>query len=103
MRRGESVAIRGTRVTVSFDGIVLDSRCAIDVMCIQAGEARGAFRLVSGREPAAGFELDTAQSATAVVGGYRITLVSVSPAPRSTVRIAPGDYAVELKIESVGN
>ena len=103
MRRGDSVAIRGTPVTISFDGIVSDSRCAIDVMCIQAGEARGAFRLASGRQPAAGFALDTARNATAAVGGYRVTLVSVSPAPRSTVRIAPGEYVVDLKIEQVGN
>lgn len=98
MRAGESVVIRGTPATITFDGILADSRCAIDVVCIQAGEARGAFRLATGRGPATAFELDSARNASAVVGDYRVTLVSVSPAPRSTVRIAPGDYIVDLSV-----
>ena len=99
MRRGESVAIAGTPMTLSFDGILSDSRCAIDVVCIQAGEARAAFRLAAGGRGAESFELDSARNTSAVVGGYRVTLVSVSPAPRSTVRIAPADYVVEVTVQ----
>ena len=101
MRRGESVAVRGTRMTLSFEGIVADSRCAIDVVCIQAGEARAAFRrLGAGRDPGEAFELDTARNTSTVLGAWRVTLLSVSPSPRSTVRIAPGDYVVELSVGS---
>ena len=98
LRAGESAAIRGERATIVFDRIVADSRCAVDVQCIRAGEARAALRLEPGGGPEISFELDTDRDRTREVGGYRITLVGVSPAPRSTVRIAASGYRVELTV-----
>ena len=96
IRPGESVAIRGEPVTVLFQRILSDNRCAIDVVCIVAGEARSAFRVTVGRAAPVSVELSTDPRATAEVGGYRIALVAMTPAPRSTVRIAPQDYRAEL-------
>jgi hypothetical protein len=98
LRAGESAAIRGERATIGFERILSDSRCAVDVQCIRAGEARGAFRLETRGVPPVSFELDTDRERTLDVGGYRVTLVEVSPAPRSTARIAPTDYRVELVV-----
>jgi hypothetical protein len=96
LRPGESAVIRGTPVKVTFEGILSDSRCAVDVVCIQAGEARASFRLQAGRGGTETFVLDTNRNSSAVVSGYRVSLVSVSPAPHSKVRIEPKSYAVEL-------
>jgi hypothetical protein len=93
---GESAAIEETLLRVTFEGILSDNRCPVDVQCITGGQARAGLRLdlAAGRsEP---FELDTERHPSAVVAGYRISLLSVSPVPRSTVQIAPGNYAVEL-------
>jgi hypothetical protein len=98
LRAGESASIRGERATIAFERILSDSRCAIDVQCIWAGEARGAFRLEKRGEAAVSFELDTDRDPVREVGGYRVSLLAVSPAPRSTVRIAPADYRVELTV-----
>jgi hypothetical protein len=98
LRAGESAAIRGERATIVFDRIVSDSRCAVDVQCIRAGEARAALRLEPGGGPEISFELDTDRDRTSDVGGYRISLVGVSPAPKSTVRIPPSEYRVELTV-----
>lgn len=98
IRPGESVAIRGEPVTVEFQRILSDNRCAIDVVCIVGGEARGAFRVTVGRAAPVSVELSTDPRSTAGVGGYRISLVAMTPAPRSTVRIAPQDYRAELVV-----
>ena len=98
LRAGESASLRGERATIVFDRIVSDSRCAVDVQFIRAGEARAALRLEPGGGPEISFELDTDRDRSQEVGGYRVTLVGVSPAPRSTVRIPASDYRVELTI-----
>jgi hypothetical protein len=98
LRAGQSASIRGERATVVFDRIVSDSRCAVDVQCIRAGEARAALRLEPGGGPEISFELDTDRDRSQEVGGYRVTLVGVSPAPRSTVEIAPSEYQIELTV-----
>ena len=98
LRAGESAAIRGERATVTFERVLSDSRCAVDVQCIWAGEARGAFRLETRGGDPVSFELDTDRERTREVGGYRITLHDVSPAPKSTVRIPPSEYRVEITV-----
>ena len=95
---GESATIRGERARLVFERIVSDSRCAVDVQCIRAGEARAAFRLQTSGTAEVSFELDTDRDRTRDVGGYRVTLVDVSPAPRSTVRILPAEYRVEITV-----
>ena len=95
---GESATIRGERARLVFERIVSDSRCAVDVQCIRAGEARAAFRLQTSGTAEVSFELDTDRDRTRDVGGYRVTLVDVSPAPRSTVRIPPAGYRVEITV-----
>ena len=52
----------------------------------------------TGRGGAETFVLDTDRKASAIVSGYRVSLVSVSPAPRSTVRIDPRSYVVLLSV-----
>jgi hypothetical protein len=98
MRPGETAAIGGTPAKITFARILSDNRCAVDVQCITAGEARAWFRLDAERGYTETFTLDTDRNATAVVAGYRISLLAVSPAPRSTVRIDPGNYVVELTV-----
>ncbi len=98
IRPGESVAIRGEPVTIAFDRILSDNRCAIDVVCIVAGEARGAFRVTAGSAAPESLELATDERSTTQVAGYRIALVGMTPAPRSTVRIAPQEYRAELVV-----
>jgi hypothetical protein len=100
LRPGESAAVAGTPAKVTFERIFSDNRCAVDVVCIVAGEARAWFRLDAEPGRSDTFTLDTDRNGTALVGGYRVSLLSVSPAPRSTVRIDPRNYVVELTVSS---
>jgi hypothetical protein len=95
---GESATIAGTRAKISFERIVSDNRCAVDVVCIVAGEARASLRLESAPGRPEAFTLDTGRNPAAAVAGYRVTLLSVLPLPRSTVWIDPRGYAVDLAV-----
>lgn len=98
LRRGDSVKIAGTPAKITFEKVVSDNRCPVDVVCVVAGEARAFFSLDEPAKPSRGFELDTARASNATVNGYGVSLLAVSPAPRSTVRIEPRDYVVELTV-----
>lgn len=95
---GESAAIAGTPARITFERILSDNRCPIDVQCITGGEARAWFLFDAEAGHTEPVTLDTDRNVTAVVAGYRISLDSVSPAPRSTVTIDPRNYRVEMTV-----
>jgi hypothetical protein len=95
---GGSEVVRGEPVRIEFERIVADSRCAIDVVCITAGEARGAFRITVARAAPVSVELSTDPRSSTEVSGYRFALVGMTPLPRSNVRIDPRQYRAELVV-----
>ena len=95
---GESEVLRGEPVRVRFERIIEDSRCAVDVVCIVAGEARGEFRITVGNAAPVTVELSTDPRSSVEVTGYRFTLVGMTPLPRSNIRIDPRQYRAELVV-----
>jgi len=101
LRIGDVAYVNG--IEIRFGGVPQDSRCAVDVLCVAAGNARvemgvGPLRGTAGptylvvvnslEEPRSGEAL-----------GLRLTLLSVSPAPVSTRPIPPEDYEIEVRVE----
>ena len=74
-----------------------DSRCPIDVVCIQAGTVRIRARLVSGLGESPRQEYTLGKPVTTET--EEVTLVEVLPVPKSTVSIKPSDYVFRFKIE----
>lgn len=95
---GESEVLRGEPVRVRFERIIEDSRCPIDVVCVVAGEAIGEFEIRVGGAAPVTVEISTDPRGSVVVGGYRFTLVGMSPLPRSNIRIDPRQYRAELVV-----
>ena len=76
--------------------VLEDSRCPLDVVCIQAGTVRMRARLVSGLGTARQeFKLGEPITTEA----ERVTLTDVFPAPVSTAEIKDGDYVFRFTIE----
>ena len=98
---GAGAAIAGTPWTVILDSVVSDSRCPIDVQCIQAGEAVLALELASPLADPLPHDSPhfTLGSAPVIVEGLRFTQLSVLPLPRQNVKIDPRSYQVTLRIE----
>ena len=93
-RIGTEVSALGATITPRE--VTQDSRCPLDVVCIQAGtvRVRAMFEYVSGAGEQV-FELGK----PIVAGDVTVTLVEVLPAARSTVTLLPSDYRFYFKVE----
>lgn len=88
---GEQVALPQD-ATLRYSGVTADSRCAPDVQCIRAGDADVAFQFNPGSGAASTVLLNTADAPVAIVGAWRLRLLSLEfgPSPRVTVRVDGG-------------
>lgn len=112
---GQSAAVTGTDLTITFHSVVSDDRCPSDVECAASGpvtislsvqqgkEASNKFTLqtftdLDGRSPNVQFEGVTNR---AEVGGYIIQIAGVTPYPTSsTIPIEASAYRVTLVISN---
>ncbi|MDH3495855.1 MAG: hypothetical protein OER21_03770 [Gemmatimonadota bacterium] len=98
---GQEVRVGGL-LHVWFGEVLSDSRCPTDVVCVWAGNAEVQIGLALGTGPTHPFRLNTTlQPASADFGGYRVTLVALTPAPVSTRLIDPAEYRAHLKVETI--
>ncbi|MEZ0208962.1 MAG: hypothetical protein ACAH17_02185 [Candidatus Paceibacterota bacterium] len=85
----------GLGVTVTPLVVVEDSRCPVDVQCIQAGTVRVQTTLVSGLGTATQvFTLNTPVTTEAEI----ITLFAVTPVKESGKEISPSNYRFVFKV-----
>jgi hypothetical protein len=82
---------------LTFERVVSDSRCPVDVTCVWAGEIRVAlsFELEHSEAPRIGFELATT-APTAEARGLHFELLGATPAPHSKQPIAADAYRISL-------
>jgi hypothetical protein len=112
---GQSAAVTGTDLTVTFHSIVSDERCPSDVECAASGPVTVSLSIqqdddtptdftlqtftdVNGRSPNVQFEGVTNR---AEVGGYRIQIAGVIPYPKDlTTKIEASEYRVVLLVSN---
>ena len=97
---GKDAKVQGTPITVTFRGVTQDSRCAVDVQCVWAGNAAVAVSVSEGTGPATDATLNTGiEPRSIVVGGHTVRLVGLKPAPHSGKTIPPQDYVATFEVE----
>jgi hypothetical protein len=86
-------------VRLTLKGVSEDSRCPIDVTCVWEGDAKVSVEVIT-PTPRAEHELHTSArfDREAKHGAYRITLVKLEPAPRSTAPPSAADYRATLLV-----
>jgi hypothetical protein len=89
----------GDDVRLTLKSVTDDSRCPVDVTCVWEGDAKVSIEVIT-PSPRAEHELHTTgrESHEAKHGPYRVTLVKLEPAPRSTVTISSSDYRATLVV-----
>lgn len=97
---GETIDIAAARIRVRFQGVLGDSRCPGDAICIQGGDAIVRIDVTpAGGGGVATFDLHTANSQPARIGTLVIALENLSPYPFGSLPpIGPGDYRATLRI-----
>ncbi len=112
---GQSAAVTGTDLTITFDSVVSDERCPSEIECAASGpvtvslsiqEGAGdptdftlqTFTDLNGRSPNVQFEGVTNR---AEVGDYAIQIASVTPYPQNLeTKIDTSEYRVALLVSN---
>jgi len=98
----QTAMVGDTGLTITFQRVRSDSRCAVDVQCIWEGDAAVAVTASQPGRDSAALELHTTTSGGGVrearYGDFLIRLTALSPQPRSTRPIEPGDYRATLRV-----
>jgi len=100
---GQVTAVASTPLRVAFQRVESDSRCPMNAICIQSGDALVALWVSVSNGNGAEVNLRTTGGATAdhlraVVGDYELSIGGLQPYPATTSPIPPGDYRLTLVI-----
>jgi hypothetical protein len=96
---GQEVQVKGTSLSVRFAGVWEDSRCAVDVQCVWAGNAIVRLALYAAGTAATEASLNTTLDPKSVTfAGYSVRLAGLKPLPRSGTAIPGSSYVATLEI-----
>lgn len=103
LQYGEDIRLEGSVLRLSFNEVLEDSRCPVDVTCVWEGNGKVIIGIAAGMGPTHALILNTALDPRSVVwSGIRVTLLELSPSPHAGTNIPPKDYAVLLRLEPLG-
>jgi hypothetical protein len=97
---GQTVAVDAAAIAIRFQGVMGDSRCPGDAICIQGGDALVRVDvLTAGGGGAATFDLHTGSMQPVTYQDLTIALETLAPYPFGSLPpIGPGDYRATLRV-----
>ena len=96
------VQVQGTGIVIRFNGVPEDSRCAIDVQCVWAGNAIVRLNLSAPGATSADFALNTTlDPKSAAFNGYSVRLTGLKPQPRSGTEMPASSYVATLEVRPI--
>jgi hypothetical protein len=100
----QTALVGETGLSLAFERVRSDSRCAVDVQCVWEGDAAVALTASQPGRDTAALELHTTTSGggqrEARYGDFLITLTALSPQPNSRQEIRAADYRARLRVSS---
>ena len=100
LRPGQTARVGTSGLVVGFRGVATDSRCPVDVTCVWAGDAALRIRLAMRGGDWTPFDLHTTlEPRSAAYAGFTLSVVGLSPEPRSDQQIPGERYTVTLRVE----
>lgn len=94
---GQTAGVEGTGVGLRFDRVTGDSRCPIDAICVQGGDASVHITVLTPGEAAA-YELHTGSMQPVRHRALTIELVDLQPYPFSARPVEPSEYRATLRV-----
>lgn len=86
-------------LTVKFIGVTIDTRCPMNALCIQMGDAHIALEAsVPGTHRAFELQLLNPMNRATELRGYTIEAKELSPYPFTPMPTDPDDYRVQLRV-----
>lgn len=104
LKFSQQASIDSEKIGITFANVTEDSRCASDVVCIQAGQATISASVEVNGTDAGQYALTVGSNeskSAATFGQYSIKLVSLDPYPVSTKKTDKSDYVATLVVSKV--
>lgn len=99
VRVGNQKKASVSQITVKFVSLIEDSRCPTDAQCIQAGNARIKVQVSKAGNAPITFEANTNLGEKGnIYEGYAIYLTSLTPIPKSNVRLNRNAYTATFSV-----
>ena len=96
---GQTAAVSGQDVRITFSRVTEDSRCPVDVTCVWAGDAKIELTIVrDGSSPEKRILSITPPINEVSVGDLRIRFVGLAPAPRQSEPSSSRVYVAQLTV-----
>ena len=97
---GETADVQGASIRIRFQGVMGDSRCPADAVCIQGGDALVRIDVLptGSAGPSVTYDLHTGSERPVKHGDLTIALVQLIPYPFSSRPISPAEYRATLRI-----
>ena len=97
---GQTASVEGEKLVIKFKAVLEDSRCAINVVCVWAGNGKVEFEVLDTDGQNKSVILNTEEEPKYVtLKKHKLKLISLNPPRVDGVSISPGDYSVTLLIE----
>jgi hypothetical protein len=94
---GNEIHLTDPDVIVKFVEVIQDSRCPVDVQCVQAGSATLRFSVIEPDGDLFTVLLETGKPPE-TSDGLTFRLISVDPEPRQGQFLDPGNYSATIEI-----
>jgi len=99
LKARHEVTLKGEGLRIRFAEVKEDSRCPADVKCVWAGTAKVRVEVSYRGRGRKSLTLSLLNNSAPVdYRNYKISLVGLSPYPRSDKKIAPRDYEATLLV-----
>ncbi|MEP6589911.1 MAG: hypothetical protein ABJC19_01905 [Gemmatimonadota bacterium] len=101
MHVGDRVQLKNTGWTLTFNAVTSDSRCPVDAVCIQAGEAvldLTLENLLSAQPRIPAYQVTLKGEKPDTVAGLILRQVQLDPPKRTNTTITPRDYVAKISI-----
>jgi hypothetical protein len=95
---GQTVNISGADLNLRFEGVLADSRCPANAICIWAGDAHVRIQVQPRRGSNKAYDLHTADNRPVTHDDVTIELTQLLPYPFTTDPIDPAAYRATLKV-----
>lgn len=97
---GQTAAVKGTDVRLTFKDVRTDSRCPVDVQCVWAGEAKiGVLIALKGTADETKVLTLASPDSQATAGNLRIRFVGLAPVPRQADAGTARAYVAQLVVD----
>lgn len=99
LKVGKQKTVTPDKIKIQFLSLVEDSRCPTDAQCVWAGNAKIKVK-ISNRRDSQIVEMNTTTGGPlgASFDGYAINLTSLTPKPKSNIRISKNGYTATFEI-----